>query len=85
MASNNHDELIELNRAIGRIEGTVKQNLAIMERIEKDSKETARDNRKRFREADKRMGALEKKLYAVCVIATAVWGGALIYFRKIFS
>lgn len=81
MSNNNHDELLELNRAVGRIEGTVKQNLAIMERIEKD----ARDNRKKLGETNKRMGVLEKKMYAIGIISFSFWGGALVYFKKIFS
>ncbi len=81
-----------LARDFGKLEGicsqilsTLQTHVARMDRVEEDLKDTAQDYRKKFREADKRMGALEKKLYAVCVIATAVWGGALIFFRKLFS
>ncbi len=79
-------------RDLGKLEGMCSQTFAMlqahvarMDRVEEDLKETAQDYRRRFREADKRTSILEKKLYAIGVISAAVWGGVLIYFRKIFS
>ncbi len=89
MANKGEDNI---SRDLGKLEGTCNQILSMlaahvsrMDIVEADLKVTARDNRDRFRESDKRMGALEKKMYTIGVISMAIWGGVIIYIRKIFS
>ncbi len=65
-----------LNRSIGRLEGKVDSLIVDIKSI-RDTLDG------RIKDLDTRVAKLEKKQFAIVVVATIIWGATLIFLRKI--